>query len=109
MHTLQCTSPSTPLSLTRTTVRIRVRKRDSQRLNEIAAAGPHTRPQGKTVLETGRLGEDEGGVCLADPRVGRSKREGRSESDIVLGGGGLEDREKVQLLPRIENAWFVFL
>lgn len=65
-----------------------------QRLDQVAAAGAHARPEREAVhLRAGRLGEHNGRVGLADPRLGRAQGEGRAEADGVVVSGVGDRRE----------------
>lgn len=65
-----------------------------QRLDQVAAAGAHARPEGEAVhLRAGHLGEHDGRVGLADPRLGGAEGEGRAEADCVVAGGVGDGRE----------------
>lgn len=59
-----------------------------QRLDQVAAAGAHAGPEREAVrLRAGRLGEHDGRVGLADPRLRGAQGEGWAEADGVVGGG----------------------
>lgn len=82
---LECAGPCAPLSSSGTTVtalvsyilypsiickhsRRGVAEGNGKRLDQITAAGPHTRPKSKTILlRAWDLREDKGSVCLTNP------------------------------------------
>lgn len=69
LRILQRTRPDAPLARGgAVAVGPRVGEGHGQRLDQIAAAGAHARPQREAVhLRAGHLGEDNGRVGLADP------------------------------------------
>lgn len=82
---MESAGPGAPLTGLGTAVGGGVAEGDSQGLDQIATAGTHTGPQGKTVLLGARnRRENESGVGLPDPALGRAEREGRAEADLVL-------------------------
>lgn len=72
LRILQRASPDAPLARGgAVAVGPRVGDGHGQRLDQVAAAGAHTRPEREAVdLRAGHLREDNGRVGLADPRLG---------------------------------------
>lgn len=70
-------------------LRVGIRERDSEGLDQITTACTHAGPESKTVLLGARsLGQNQGGVGLPDPRLSRAQRKVRAESDRALAVSG---------------------
>lgn len=95
LRALQRARPDAPLARGgAVAVGARVGEGHGQRLDQVAAAGAHARPQREAVhLRAGHRREHDGRVGLADPRLGRAEGEGRAEADGVVVGGVGDGRE----------------
>lgn len=95
LRALQCARPDAPLARGgAVAVGAGVGEGHGQRLDQVAAAGAHARPEREAVhLRAGHRREHDGRVGLADPRLGRAEGEGRAEADGVVVGGVGDGRE----------------
>lgn len=95
LRVLQRARPDAPLARGgAVAVGARVGEGHGKRLDQVAAAGAHARPEREPVhLRAGHRRQHDGRVGLADPRLGRAEGEGRAETDGVVVGGVGDGRE----------------